>query len=485
MRFLFRAFLFICLTFPFLILSTKFNLALGFSLEELIWTLKNTFYQSTISALVGFSGGLLLASGLLYIESMGLHKIRNSLNWILLIPNIIPSLFIILFCLNSIDPFPMGLMGISIIHAVMYSGLIGVTLAKVFEAKLGALSELALIEGTGTLRFYFLGAFPILKSDIFHLLSYIFILSFMSFSVPLIVGGGRGTTLEVLIYEKVRLSNEWGQAISLSLFQTILLGLFGWIPTNKSFNIRGRSQYNLKILSSFLGVIFLFFYIWIWAGSYLVSLPEAFLSLKNIFDWEVFQQALINSTVIGTLTGILIFMILSGVVYFYPDRAIEKIILFFMTPSAVLYGFSCLFFGPNIGWISIFKLVFCCTFMSLISLYRAGLKQNLSELDKQLEITSTMTENLNLRFQWILGPQALKTVGFLSGLGAVWSLGDFALSKILFTQEHTLALEVETLMSTYRLNAAMGMSFILLILSLILFYFFWSLGDVISRKFIS
>ena len=69
----------------------------------------------------------------------------------------------------------------------------------------------------------------------------------------------------------------------------------------------------------------------------------------------------------------------------------------------------------------------------------------------------------------------------LAGIASFWAVGDFALGKLLLPQDVTLSLLIESLLSSYRLNAAMALMSLLLVLGICCYLFFWSLQFVYSK----
>jgi thiamine transport system permease protein len=77
---------------------------------------------------------------------------------------------------------------------------------------------------------------------------------FGSFSVPLVVGGARGTTVEVLIYEKIRLSGHWSEAIILALLQSVFIFTLAFI-VQKSKVPRIQRWARLDLIGQSSGVV--------------------------------------------------------------------------------------------------------------------------------------------------------------------------------------------------------------------------------------
>ncbi|MBK7960104.1 MAG: ABC transporter permease subunit [Bdellovibrionales bacterium] len=207
------------LLLPFFGLLMEMDLDIHLDWDELGWALKNTLLQALGSTGVTLFLGLLGSFGLLWLDAKGFSR---TLKWIeggLLLPSLLPSLYVILASMQMVDPFPMGRIGIIFVHTMMNFGMIAVILSQILRRQIVNLSETALILGVGFWKFLGRAVIPLLSRDLFRLGFFIFALCFTSFAVPLTVGGGRGTTIEVLIFEKLRYDLNWNQAVTLSLLQ--------------------------------------------------------------------------------------------------------------------------------------------------------------------------------------------------------------------------------------------------------------------------
>ena len=122
-----------------------------------------------------------------------------------------------------------GLPGILIAHVLMNAPLVARALLHAFRREPGERRRLALSLGLSPLQcFRHLDA-PVLRRELPALAAFVFLLCFTSFAVVLSLGGGPAfATLEVAIYEAVRLEADFGRAALLAGLQLILcLSLVG------------------------------------------------------------------------------------------------------------------------------------------------------------------------------------------------------------------------------------------------------------------
>ncbi|MGE3756730.1 MAG: ABC transporter permease subunit, partial [Pseudobdellovibrionaceae bacterium] len=223
---------------PFILLYVQIgNLDFPAS-DELIWCLQNTTIQASGSAVFSLLFGIWGAAGLLSLKK---EKWRLFWEVVFLLPNFVPPLFVVLAIFKTVEPFPIGLVGLIFVHSFINAGLVAVLLARIVDQKVGPLVELALIEGAG--RFQFARVIlRMLRLDLVLLFLLIFSICFMSFSIPLLAGGDQGTTLEVLIFEKVRLSSQWNQALGISFLQCVFLFIFSLVAPQETKTVKREKR---------------------------------------------------------------------------------------------------------------------------------------------------------------------------------------------------------------------------------------------------
>lgn len=471
------------LIFPFLFLLTQFQVTSWPDMGELAWAFKNSFLQATLSAVFSLLIGFWVALGLLSLNSPRTRRLRFFLELLCLLPNFLPPIFILLSALSVIDPFPMGISGIVIIHSLMNFGLAAVLLASTIETKLGGIIELAYVEGASRFRFLRQGLLPMLKKDLWLLGLFIFVVCFGSFAVPLIVGGGRGTTVEVLIYEKIRLSSQWGDAVLLAFLQSVFIFALSFIASRGKGSLYHRPA-NLKLLRSYSGLIV----IAVLSFVYLFGYVQGFVSgLAMISTFYELQSALIwnflGSIVLGLSVGLLCYVGLMWIAYCWPKKWFERFLNGYVAPSTSLACFSLLILGPNEGLYPFFKIPLALTILSLNSLFRMGWDSELHALQNQMTVAYSMGASSGQIFREVLFPQLSRRAGLLAGVASIWACGDFAVSRILAHRDLSIAMMTETLMSGYRLNQAIVLSSLIIVAGLICFLICVGGSRVLSRKF--
>lgn len=475
-------FFLVFLFFPYVILLTKFSVSGNFDFAEFWWALKNSFLQATFSSLISFIFGLWLVLGLFQLQrySWVSYWLARSFEFLLLLPSFLPPLYILLVLLSFVQPFPTGIAGVVLVHAVMNAGLVALLLKSLIENKMFPLVEAAYVEGSSQFLF-FRNVLGMIRRDLLGLLLFVFVLCFCSFSVPLIAGGGRATTLEILIYEKIRISGAWGEALTLSWIQMALVMIFSFAPFQVRQNLFGRKG-KVPMLGSYLGMLGLIFYTF---GILVYFFYQSYSGWSQVFRipglWEAALQVLPFSLLFGLSVGFVVALLLMLTAWAAPNEKLNRLISGMVSPSTALLGFALLFLFPNESPYSEIKWVFGFSYLIFSTLYRWGWDQKLSGLYHQIQIAETLGASRAMTFQSVLLPQLLHPLAWAASVGCLWALGDFALGKILIGQDISLSLLIETLMSSYRLQAAHALMGVLLLLGIFCFFFFWGIAYVGRR----
>jgi thiamine transport system permease protein len=209
---------------PYLLILRFVDGSLAGKFDEFFWAFKNSLIQSALSAsgavIVGFCGSLALIA---WTREARLRRLLESL---FLLPGFLPPILLMIALVSIGRGSPSGIAGIVIAHTITCFGLIASILAKQIESKLTRFSEVAAVCGSGGWFFFSRVAIPLLRGDLVRSFFLVFLICLGSFSIPLVMGGGIATTLEILIYEKIRTSGDWGQAVTYSFAQSAIV-LFG------------------------------------------------------------------------------------------------------------------------------------------------------------------------------------------------------------------------------------------------------------------
>lgn len=470
--------------FPFLVLLAQFPSRFQIDFEELLWAFKNTLIQSFFSAMAALVLGCICAFGLLRFAQPRLSRWRSTLEIFVLAPSFLPPIFTLLSLFNIIDPFPMGIIGIILVHTFIYFGLVAVSIARVIEGEMGKFVEAAMIMGTSKFKFIYKVLLPLIRNDLIFAYLFVFMCAFASFSVPLTVGGGRGTTLEVLIYEKIRLSLDWGGAILLASIQSIILFLISLVVIKSKPKTR-NSIHNLRLIQSNAALIVLLVFVSIYFIGYFQGLIYGLPSLVQFYElYNTLLWDCLGTLGFGLLTALFCYLFLILLVYLQPLNWLDSFLTGYVAPSTALTGFAFLvWMAPNF-WGAFLTVPLAFTLLCLSGLYRLGWQAELQRIYWQWEQAQLLGSTPELFFKKVSLPLLHSKAVYLSGIGLVWVCGDFALSRILAPKNMTLAMTTETLMQNYRLGMASVLSFIVVLMTGVCFMIWLGVGNVLYRRLI-
>ena len=441
------------------------------------------FFQATLSSFVTMSLSFLGALGYLSTLRQRPAWVRNLFTFFILGPSFTPPLIAVLLIYNFFGPLTPGLGSLIFFHTLTNVGLAGLILAHLISEKAQLWAPLCRVEGVGAFYFIFRGLLPGLASDLRVVFFYLFILYFLSFSFPLLVGGGDFSGLEVFIYEKIFLFGQWTQALQYSF---LLIGFLFFL----FFSIRSESFWEKKSVynsnSDHYGSPWLLGFL-LWPCCFLCL---GFLQFTHfqIEDFFTYKPDIQRTVWMGLSTGWSLLTLFSALAYCYPTAQTLRGLFFFITPSGVVLGFSLFLMGDLVNWMSpwgqsLLKVTWALTLIYGPYLYRLFYFSKLSQLRKQVQWAQVMGVGWNRIFFLVLWPQLLPHICFLSGLGALWACGDFALSSMLVEGNLSLTLKIQSLFKSYRLQEALNLLWPLIFSCGIVYSVFQGLAYVCYRSF--
>lgn len=480
-----RAFIVLLMVAPLAILVAKSGFpdlppagrlisAIGFSLVQ-------SSLSTAASLLLGFVGALGLCA-------LPPGKRLSLSEAVILVPTWTPPIFVILSTLSAVTiwlPFPFGLKGVILVHAIMNSGLVAVALGRLFRNRLGGQMELAWIEGASRWRALKVGAWPQIRRDVALIAIVVFGMAFTSFAVPLIVGGVRATTLEVFIYQQLHSGKGIGVAVGVGLIQMGILSMLAIWASSGNTSVSNTTK-NLK----FIG--------WLPALALPVGLT-ALLVFGSGWSWitgfETYQawprlqselaKSMVNTILVSLGTGATVVALIAASAFASPHPVFRRWLLGYSMPSTVLVGVALMTIGPSTGPWVLFKIIMGLSLILFPPLYRWMGDGAIASLYAQVSVARTMGAGWGQIWGRILIPQLSKELGLIGALAALWASGDFALSSLVAYQDLTVAMLVDELMSSYRLELATWLMAPMLLAGFGCGALFLGAGYVTSRKFSS
>jgi thiamine transport system permease protein len=450
-----------------------------------VWNIfLQTFWQATFSSLFSIVVGFFIALGLINIRS---QKALTAFEFFFISPQILPTLFVLLSVYQIYAVFetaPAGFLDIVMIHVIINAGFSGVQLSHILKTKIGGFAELAQVEGASALQF-FKTTLPYLKKDLLQLFFTIFVFCFLSFSIPVVVGGRASETLEILIYKKIIAENLLTAALLISLMQFVLLALVGAL-INARMGVASRLQcyrtvhYGSRffIVLPVLAISLIYFF----ALRDFVSGASEILRQKIVLESLI--QATFGSLVTGLIAGLSVFVLTLILAYFLPKPILSKILFVVTPPSVVFVGLTIFIIGwtPIANFSGFALLGVCLALLSFFTLYRFGISSLFDGISHQIQVAQSLGASRFLIFKSVVMPQLIQHLCYFSGVAAFWAAGDFALSLFIVPIESNLALFVKMLISRYKLEMATAVIWWMMAVGLFIFLLFKGVGRVAYKR---
>lgn len=465
-----RVFFIAVLFLPFILLSSQLGtltLPSGFKILEILFL---SSLQSTMSAIGALLLGFCIARGLWTTHG----KTRAAFEVMAILPLFLPTLHILVSVLNVSQWFgfyPSGIFAVSGFHVLVYSGFVGVAIARIAESRCGGLFELASVEGATPKSIMSQVLLPLLGRDMSRLGLLVFTSSLCSFSAPMIIGGASGKTLEVVIFESLSSSEGLSGALAtawLQLFIIFLLSLF--LP---SLVEPRRGQTNLQQMGSRWLLCLPLMVLAVCGLGWVKGLKQGFSQwLMYEERWLDFVLSLHSSLLLGVICGAMVLLLLAIAVYSFADLVLEKILKGYFAPSAALIGLSLLLIGSTSWFEQLIKVAYGLAILFLPVLYRWQMASQLEELRGQFRMAQLLGASRWQIFRYILWPQTSRGAFQLAGVAGFWAVGDFALSVMLFREDITAAQWIKSLISFYRIEMAAVALWPLIFVGILCYLFF-------------
>ena len=394
------------------------------------------------------------------------QKIQNILKPLCQMAFVLPSMFTILICLNLFKQFPYGQLGVIFIFAVVHLGFSTIYIAEALQCKVGHLFLIAKIYNLKITTLSFRVIWPLIKTDLLILSLIIFINCIASLSIPLIVGGGRGTNLEVYIFEKIFIDQKWSQAIWLAIAQSAILFLISNLMFKQKNKIQIKKMTPQKfVFGSIVAATGLIIFISLYVFGYLLKVVSVLRTtdLSQTFDYDFFARYM-NSVSVFFVTSVLFGLSIIFILHRTFHNKKNNFLNLFLCPSTVLIGFGLYLILPQTGFGSdLVKLSMGFFLLFAASLYQSYFATQVDSLRNQM----LLAKIYNIRFfefiKNIFWPQTKKNILFLLSLIYLISLSEFALVKAAGAQIQTVGTLTQQYLNSYRMDQAYVVSFFSLI----------------------
>lgn len=478
--------------------------------------LKFTLYQAFLSTLLSLGVGILLAWALAHQPHF---KGRGLLVALFSSSLVLPTLIVVfgligifgrngylnqisLFLFDaSLGTYLYGLGGILLAHVYLNASFAARALLHSFESIPKEKYKLAKSLNFSVFERFLYVEYPALKSTLLSIGSTIFLLCFTSFAVVLLLGGSPSyNTLEVAIYEAVKLDFDIGMALKLALIQlsisAVLVVFSSGFRTGvsnlktSSTVIPWRESKTLKIVQwSIISLFTLFFVL----PLVVIVVDGMGADFGRILTEALFIKSLLISLALATLSSILtvsIALLLSNTRrnFTVNTRLANKPLSRFFNGLVAFSGNLYLAIPSLVMGLGFFLMsqkvegsAFVWSSMALLSAnVLMSLPFALSVLTPVMQKTAQRYDKLSFslgltgfqRWIYVEYPYLKSSLGYVFALAFCFSLGDLGIIALFGSDEFTtLPWYLYQLMGSYRTTDAAGVALVLLVLVLSVFIF--------------
>lgn len=467
-------------------LSTLLSIVVGITLA---WSLAHQQDFKGRSILVAlFSSSLVLPTLIVVFGLIGIFGRNGWINQL--------SLYLFDYSFGS---YLYGLTGILVAHVYLNASFASRSLLHTFESIPKEKYKLAKsLNFTIFQRFIYI-EWPALRPTLLSIASTIFLLCFTSFAIVLVLGGSPAyNTLEVAIYEAVKLDFDIAMALKLALIQLSISSLLVVFSSNfrtkltnlktSSVNIPWREPKHIKQIQMAIISLFVLFFI---SPLVVIIIDGIGADFGRIVSETLFIKSFFTSITLATISSILtvIFAVLLSdtkrnftLKHRLEEKKFSKLLniivsfsgnLYLAIPSLILgLGFFLLsqtYEAPLVVWSTI-ALLTANVLMSLpfaLSVLSPAMQKTAQRYDKLI-----FSLNLSKLQRWVYCeyPYLKSSLGYVFALSFCFSLGDLGIIALFGSDDFsTLPWYLYQLMGSYKTSDAAGVALILLSITLSVF----------------
>ena len=473
----------ICLSLalPFLFFFVKLKSFPWLSDFKFLLIFFMTVFQAGVSAVLSLALAVLASRGLL---SLANKKYYFFIEALVLLPCLVPPLILALSLVHWVElaaVFPFGLTALIVSQTLTYTGLCSVAITRVLLKHGSFLSEWAYIHKVQPFQFFKALIKTVLLKDIKILFILVFTSAFTSLSLPLLVGGSSSFSLEFFIFENLKNPSLWPQALALILFQSFFILFICWRAFSQvaeyEKNLSYRRIYFLPKIS-FLIIPFSAVVLAV-GGLFFISDKLVFKKLLSLSS--LILSASLSSMLLSLGAGGLTLLLLVALCFSYQNVKARKWIASFTPPGVSFMGLAFLILPFYSQPAVLVKWILGLTLLLFPWLYRFRGERALERMSFQVETARFLGAGWGLIFKKILWPNNRSVFFLCAGLSSFWACGDFAYSLIVSSGHWSLSLIVYDLFSSYRLEEAVLLSWLLLAVSFFVFLFWMSFSFIFDK----
>ena len=479
--------------------------------RTLIWTT----LQASLSTILAVLVGIVLAWALSHrTRFFGRSIYIALLSSALVLPTLIVALGIITvlgrsgwindtlrgFQLPTFDPFIFGLSGIVLAHVYFNASYVARTLLSRFESIPNEQRKLARSLSLNAWQRFRILELPAISSTLPNLSITIFLLCFTSFSIVLVLGGSpKYNTLEVSIYEAIKLDFNLGRALGLALTQLgicavlIIIGSrFGKDNRLISLPNANTTYRNDSAITSFLQTLVIITFGLVFILPLTAVLVDGLAAnLLDLFLDRNFRIALATSLIIATVSTLLVLVASVFLANAYATLATEhrlrrfrfsKPILSLLRFSSTLYlavpslvlGLGFFLLALSIGGAQIYWAVIALITSNVLMVLPFAIGTLAPAMTKAANRYDKLAFSVGLsrwnRWRLIESSLLRPELIYIASLAFCMSLGDLGVIALFGSQDFiTLPWLLYQKMGSYRTDEAAGIALLMLAITLIVF----------------
>jgi thiamine transport system permease protein len=471
--------LFLCFCAPYFYLITRLpHFSYVIAWDDFFWALKNSLIQACGTLLVSLMSGFFLS---LYFMQLT-DKRREILRLLFYAPIFFPGVFTVAIALQWINPFPFGHLGVIFVQGFMYTGLVAFYLLDLWRQSLGHLGHIAEVYNLSRWHFFKTVLWPTVRRPLILLGAMVLAFSFSSFSIPMLVGGGKGTNIEVFIFERIYIDADYATALFAGLLQIILLSVLSAFSHQGAIAVGGDyvpCRYMRSRIGGILGLAYATFF---WGGLFVFGFSAAARLQLNIEFFKELYDGLLVSVGIFLFWTMIFLASLVGFSKLFYSRVEVKSLNALVSPSGVVLGFSLfLFFSSHQGIQSWFVVALGAHLIYFLGIYFTFFHPIVMQFREQRLVAHIYGLSHVQFLLQVLLPYWAKPLCTTLALIFLVSLSDFVIVAVSGQSVVSIGVVLESYLSSYRSDYALFIALLGFAIS-VAFYFLLRLGYVVYKK---
>ena len=302
-----------------------------------------------------------------------------------------------------------------------------------------------------------------------------------SLSFPLLVAGSSKFSLEFFIYDRLQNPSLWPEALSLILFQTGFVFIFCFYAFfKKEEDLFDSSRAQVRLLSKpfFLTLPLLSVFLSL-GGLFLISSVSFLSDLLSVK--EILLKASLNTFIMSFLTGVFTLFFCLVMALSFSNTKARKFVVSFVPPGSSFLGFAFLLLPFYSETASILKWSLGLALLMFPWLWRLKGERTLESLEGEVMTAYLMGASPFLTFKEVIWRGSRKSFFFCAGLASFWACGDLAYSLIVSSGHFHLSLVIYDFFSSYKLDLAFLVSWILILVSFFMMMFWLCLSLFLEK----